>query len=139
MGVFRRAALAAALGGVWFACTDSASTTKTYVVVGDIDVVGGKPSVQAPATAQAGSGAVIVVTTVGAGCYTVHSTEVDETTDGGDVTPYDQFVTAPNTGCPANRIMLTHTAALQFPTPGSKTVTVHSGTGTNYPITIDVQ
>jgi len=139
MRVFRCAAVAGAIFGVLASCTDSSSGPKTVVVLGDVGFASGKPLIQAPATAQAGSGAVIVVTTIGAGCYTVHSTEVDETTDGGDVSPYDQFVSAPDIGCPTNAIMLMHTAAFRFPTPGSKAVTVHSGTGATYPITIDVQ
>jgi hypothetical protein len=128
-------AIAAALAAA-VSCADEPRTVhETLVDIGYI------AAIDAPPSAQAGSAFVVSITTVGDPCFSVYSTEVTETADGADITPYDQQIVsvAPNSACPASRIYLPHDAMLEFASPGPKIVTVHGAGGRADPVTIDVQ
>lgn len=133
----------AALVAVWgiAACADSdPPMEQTVVDVGAIQFIDSKPVIDAPMTAVVGSAAVVSVTTIGSGCYSVDSTLVQPTADGGDLTPYDRHVVpGPHSACPAIELTLVHSGTFQFTSSGSKTITVHGAGDVAIPITIDVQ
>ena len=134
------ASAAGVLAGV-MSCADTPPTVhKTVVDVGEVWIENSRPQIQAPATAAVGSAFAVDVTTIGDGCYAAESTDVVQSADGGELTPYDRHIVPlePHSACPAIALLLAHSGEFQFASPGAKLITIH-GAGADYPVTVTVQ
>lgn len=95
----------------------------SVVEVGRIERSGGTHPIHVPASADVGRPVVVTVTTVGDGCVSFESTEVETSTDGVDITPYDRRQIGE--GCLLLLYSFPHEAVLTFDSPGKVDARVH--------------
>jgi hypothetical protein len=85
------------------------------------------PEFQVPSSAATGESITVSFNTAGSTCVTFERTDVELTTDGADIVPYNRIHhPGENTKCGHDLRVVPHAVTFAFETSGVKTIRVHT-------------
>jgi hypothetical protein len=84
------------------------------------------PDFQVPSSAVTGESSAVSFNTAGSTCVTFERTDVELTTDGADIFPYNQIHHPEHAKCGQDLRLVPHVVTFAFETSGAKTIRVHA-------------
>jgi hypothetical protein len=94
------------------------------IELGVIEFLNDPLMVEVPSDASIGAPIIVSVITYGGGCHAMERTDIELTSNGADVFPFDRRI-VPNGACTQPLLFFSHDVTVSFDTPGSKDIRFH--------------